>query len=125
MITPARNPQRSSHLLQMLAYIYLRNNRPEKAMTLLQAIDIIDSGERQHLALLALAQQRSGQFEQALQTLARISKDVADESLDASVALIRTQALQALGRTQDAVLSMQTYVQHRARQHAANNRSVP
>jgi len=100
-------------LLDLLSYIYLENDRPEKAAVLLAALDELGlAGTRQHISL-ALAQLRSGKPETALGTLDRVALQ---GGLTSAFHLVRAQTLVALGREAEAEAAMRAYMALRARQ---------
>lgn len=94
-------------LLDLLAYIYLENNRPEKAVVVLNAISVLGQADARALTLLALALLRSGKPEKALSTLERVAMS---GGVNAIFHLVRAQALLALGRTEESMAAMQAYV---------------
>lgn len=94
-------------LLDLLAYVYLENNRPEKAVILLNALSALGQSDVRSLALLALALLRSGKPDAALATLERVAMA---GGVDAVFHLVRAQALFALDRTEEAGAAMQAYV---------------
>lgn len=100
----------TARLLQLLAYVYLENHRSDKAIVLLQAIEALGQADAHTLAMLALAQRRSDQHEAAIQTLGRLATYKTAASLKPVICLIRAQALQALGRTDEAYAAMQDYI---------------
>lgn len=89
--------------MQLLAYAYLQNARPEKAATLLAAVDAVAPGQPGVLRGLVLAQLRSGQAKQALETLERI--ELAGGA-DAAFELARARALTACGHVAEAARAM-------------------
>ncbi len=94
-------------LLSLLAYVYLENNRPEKSAVLLNALRTLDLADNRQLATLALAQLRAGKSEAALATLDLLAMQ---GGIDASFHLIRSQALLALERRDEAAAAMRAYV---------------
>lgn len=94
-------------LLGLLAYVLLENDRPEKAAVLLQAMEALKIAGHRELATLALAQLRSGKPDIALDTLDRLALA---GGIDAPFHLIRSQALQALGRSEEAAAAMRAYL---------------
>lgn len=94
-------------LLSLLAYVYLENNRPEKSAVLLNALRTLGLADNRQLATLALAQLRAGKSEAALATLDLL---VMQGGVDASFHLIRSQALLALERRDEAAAAMRAYV---------------
>lgn len=94
-------------LLSLLAYVYLENNRPEKSAVLLNALRTLGLADNRQLATLALAQLRAGKSEAALSTLDLLAMQ---GGVDASFHLIRSQALLALERRDEAAAAMRAYV---------------
>ncbi|CUJ57147.1 hypothetical protein MyNCGM683_02790 [Achromobacter xylosoxidans] len=94
-------------LLSLLAYVYLENNRPEKSAVLLNALRTLGLADNRQLATLALAQLRAGKSEAALATLDLLAMQ---GGVDASFHLIRSQALLALERRDEAAAAMRAYV---------------
>ncbi|KAB0599866.1 type III secretion apparatus assembly chaperone SctY [Castellaniella defragrans] len=102
-------------LLDLLSYIYLENDRPEKAAVLLAALDELGLADARQRVSLALAQLRSGKPETALATLDRVALQ---GGLSGAFHLVRAQTLVALGRAAEAEAAMRAYVNLRARQAA-------
>lgn len=94
-------------LMDLLGYVYLQNNRPDKAAVLLAARDVLAPDHPRSLLTLALAQVRSAKPGRALDTLDRLALQGA---MDAAFHLVRAQALQALGRADEAASAMRAYV---------------
>lgn len=101
----------SIELLGLLAYIYLENNRPEKAAVLLSALETLGVADSRRRLSLALAQLRSGKPESAAATLERAALR---GEVDAPFHLVRAQALLALDRRAEAAAAMRAYVALRA-----------
>jgi len=101
----------SVELLGLLAYVYLENNRPEKAAVLLTALETLGLADARRRLSLALAQLRSGKPESAAATLERAALR---GEVDASFHLVRAQALLALQRHAEAAAAMRAYVALRA-----------
>ena len=99
-------PDDKQTFLSLLAYVYLQNARPEKAATLLAALDVLAPTQARVLTALALAQLRSGKAEAALQTLDRLALA---GGVGAPFHLLRAQALGSLGRAPEAAAAMQAY----------------
>ena len=97
-------------LLGLLAYVLLENDRPEKAAVLLQALEALNLASHRELATLAWAQVRSGKPDAALNTLDRLALA---GGIDASFHLIRSQALHALDRLDEAAVAMRAYLELR------------
>lgn len=94
-------------LLDLLAYIYLENDRPEKAAVLLAALEALGQADARSLLRLALAQLRSNKPALALDTLDRVAMK---GQVDAVFHLIRAQTLQSLNRREEAHAAMRSYV---------------
>ncbi len=99
------------NLVQLLAWAYLRNARPHKAVALLAALDAVAPGRRGVLHALALGLVRSEQPQQALDTLERAT---AFAPADAAWHLLRAQALVASGRRIEARAAMTACLEARA-----------
>ncbi|MGE8658740.1 MAG: hypothetical protein ACN6O8_18515 [Achromobacter sp.] len=100
-------PPDARELLSLLAYVYLENNRPEKTAVLLQALRTLGLADGRQLATLALAQLRAGKADAALSTLDGLAMQ---GGVDAPFHLIRSQALLALERRDEAAAAMRAYV---------------
>jgi len=94
-------------LLSLLAYVYLENNRPEKTAVVLNALRTLGLADPRQLATLALAQLRAGKPDAALSTLDQLAMQ---GGVDAPFPLIRSQALLALERRDEAAAAMRAYV---------------
>lgn len=115
-------PAHSGRLMHLLAYVYLEHHREDKAIVLMQAVEALGQADSRALALLALAQRKANQPEQALLTLDRIVPDTVDAALAPVLHLIRAQALQALDRSDEAYQSMQAYIGGRSRTSATHHK---
>jgi len=93
-----------------MAYFYLQNNRPEKAETLLAALDILVPDQPWTLSTLALAQIRADHADLSLETLDRLA--IMGE-IDARFHLMRVQALTSLNRHDEADAALQRYLETR------------
>lgn len=98
-------------LLDLLAYIYLENDRPEKAAVLLAALDELGLADARQRISLALAQLRAGKPESALGTLDKVALQ---GGMGTAFHLVRAQALAALGRLPEAEAAMRAYINMRA-----------
>ncbi|GAA0780517.1 hypothetical protein GCM10009108_20600 [Castellaniella ginsengisoli] len=107
--------ERGPVLLDLLSYIYLENDRPEKAAVLLAALDELGLANARQRISLALAQLRSGKPETALGTLDRVALQ---GGLTSAFHLVRAQTLVALGRETEAEAAMRAYMDLRAQQAA-------
>jgi hypothetical protein len=105
-----------THLVQLLAYAYLRSARPQKAEVLLSALDAVAPGRQKVLRTLALAQLRSGSPAFALQTLERVAHA---GGADAAFHLLRARALVACGRRIEAAAAMSRCLAQRRTASAA------
>jgi predicted Zn-dependent protease len=110
--TPAGplGPQQAQ-LLDLLSYIYLENDRPEKAAVLLAALEALGLADARQRVALGLAQLRAGKPETALATLERAAMQ---GGLSAAFHLVRAQALVALDRRAEAEAAMRAYVAMRS-----------
>lgn len=97
--------------MDLLGYIYLQHGLPDKAAVLLAARDVVQPGHRRTLLTLAVAQLRSEKPNKALETLERLAMH---GGIDANFHLVRAQALQVLGRTQEASAAMRAHVSLRS-----------
>ena len=98
--------EQEKNVVQLLAYAYLQNARPEKAAVLLAALDAVAPGQRKVLRTLALAQVRCGQPQLALDTLDRVA--IAG-GIDAAFHLLRARALAACERRIEAGAAMAAF----------------
>lgn len=96
-----------SQLLELLAFLFLENNRPDKAAILFEAMDALGQAEPRHLAGLALARLRAGDPAAALKLLDRMARQ---GSVDTAFHLIRAQALLALDRHEEAAVAMRAHI---------------
>ncbi|MCY0387268.1 tetratricopeptide repeat protein [Robbsia sp. Bb-Pol-6] len=113
---PALTPQ-SLALLELLAFVYLQNRRPDNAATLLEALLATGAANERACGALALAQLRIGRPGAALTTLERATLRT---RLEPAFQLLRAQALGALHRPDEAAAAMAAFVDaRRARATAA------
>lgn len=103
-------------LLDLLAYIYLENDRPEKAATLLAALETLGQANARQRIALAWAQLRCGKPAAALDTLDQVALQ---GDMGIAFHLVRAQTLVALDRTVEANAAMQAYIKLRANGHGA------
>ncbi len=96
--------------LSLLAFVLLQNGRPEKAAALMDALDAVLPAHPPTLKTLAVAQLRSGQATNALQTLDRLELLGESEPL---LDLLRAQALAASGQRSEAEVAMAHFLQQR------------
>ena len=94
-------------LMDLLAYIYLQNGLPDKAAVLAAARDVLQPEQPRVLMTLAVAQLRAAKPQRTLDTLDRLAILGA---MDATFHLVRGQALQALGRHEEAASAMRAFV---------------
>jgi len=99
--------QDEQDLVGLMAYFYLQNGRPEKAETLLTALDIMVPDQPWTLSTLALAQIRADHADLGLETLDRMAMQ---GSIDAHFHLMRVQALTALNRNEEADQALNSYL---------------
>ena len=97
----------STELMDLLAYLFLQHQRPDKAAVLLAARNILAPDDPRALLALALAQVRSAKPQRALNTLEQLALLGA---MDAPFHLVRAQALQALDRRDEAAGAMRAFV---------------
>lgn len=97
--------------MDLLSYIYLQHGLPDKAAVLLTARNVLQPGNAQTLLTLAVAQVRSEKPNKALETLEQLAMQGA---MDASFHLVRAQALQLLGRMDEAHAAMRTHISMRS-----------
>jgi predicted Zn-dependent protease len=95
--------EQEKNLVMLLAWAYLQNARPQKAATLLAALDVMAPGQRQVLRTLALALVRSDEPQRALDTLERMA---VTGPADAAYHLLRARALSACERRIEAGAAM-------------------
>ena len=97
--------------LQILADIYLDQGQTERAVTLLNALTVLDPGKESIFRALSYAFLLAGRYEEALSTtdvLLRLEATMPD---NAPVLLIRGKALWALGRVAEAQDNLQRYLE--------------
>ncbi|MFC4160063.1 type III secretion apparatus assembly chaperone SctY [Chitinimonas lacunae] len=94
-------------LLEVLAYFYLQQARPERAATLYGALAALYPSDKRLQLALACAQTRAGQSEAALDSLDRLLED---GQIDAGIHLLRAQALTRLGRDSEAARAMDSFI---------------
>lgn len=107
---------RQLEVMDLLGYIYLQHGLPDKAAVLLAARDVLAPDNARALLTLALAQVRSDKPQRALATLERLALA---GGVDAAFHLVRAQALQALGQTEEAASAMRAHVAMRSKTVAA------
>ncbi|WP_394065617.1 hypothetical protein [Alcaligenes sp. WGS1538] len=102
--------QNGGALLDLLAHVYLENNRPEKAAVLLAALETLGLADGRRLTALAWAQLRSGKPSAALDTLDQVALQ---GEMGIAFHLVRAQTLVALDRIAEANAAMQAYIKLR------------
>lgn len=106
-------PTPEATALYLLAFVQLRHARPDKAATLLKALDLMEPGQPRTLLALALAQVRSGGAAAGLHTLERL-RHLGHAS--AAYHLLRSQALGALRRHPEASMALRAFLESRTPQ---------
>lgn len=94
-------------LLSLLAFFYLRHERPEKARVLYALLDVLAPGDVATMKGLTLALIQAGKADRALAVIERLE---ARDDGGASVHLLRGQALRATGRTDEAGAAIARYL---------------
>lgn len=107
MNAPAMLSDESRELISLLAFIYLENNRPERATALLHALEAVKASDNRNRCALALAQLRSGKPKAALATLDALAMKAAPTAV---FHLLRSDCLQALERHEEAMAAMRAFV---------------
>jgi Flp pilus assembly protein TadD len=97
-------------LLHLLAYISLQNARPDRAVVLFDALEVLRPDRPEWLRGLAIAHLRKNTPQQALDALDRLAMS---SGVDATFHLLRAQALVQLERNDEAALAMRSYLQLR------------
>ena len=99
--------QAEFEVVQVLAYFYLRNARPEKSVILLDALRVLRPENMAVRRALALAQIRAGKGQRALELLDQLATlDQEEEHFH----LMRSEALSLLQRPDEAAAAMRTYL---------------
>ena len=107
MNAAAKLSDESRELISLLAFIYLENNRPERATALLHALEAARSSDSRSRCALALAQLRSGKPKAALATLDALAMKAPPSAV---FHLLRSDCLQALERHEEARAAMRAFV---------------
>lgn len=94
-------------LLAVLAYFYLRHDRPAKAAVLYRVLDALAPGDGATMTGLAAALVWSGRGDEAMAVLDRLD---ASGGAGASVHLLRSQALELAGRADAAAVALDRYL---------------
>ncbi len=97
--------------LQVLADIYLDQGQTERAVTLLNALTLLDPGSTGILRALSYAFLLAGRYEDALTTTDTLLQRETTMLDNAPTRLIRGKALWALGRTAEAQENFQRYLE--------------
>lgn len=101
---------REATALYILAHGLLHNAQPQKAATLLEALDALRPDDTRTLLALATAHLRNGTAHRALQALERAARAAdAPPTTD----LLKAQALAMLGRRREAKAAIETFLAHR------------
>lgn len=93
-------------LLELLAFTYLENGRPDKAAALLAALETLQLADSRTRTALALAYLRAGKPDTALAVLERTALA---GRIDATFHLVHAQTLSALQRRDEAAVAMRAY----------------
>ncbi|MFY0478491.1 type III secretion apparatus assembly chaperone SctY [Achromobacter marplatensis] len=115
--SPKLNPE-TREMMLVLAFVYLENNRPEKAAALLDAMQAMSMTDGRARCTLALSQLRSGKPKLALSTLDAMAMS---GQATAVFHLVRAECLQKLDRHDEAAAAMRAYVGLRK----ADSRAAP
>ncbi|CUJ27220.1 Flp pilus assembly protein TadD%2C contains TPR repeats [Achromobacter xylosoxidans] len=107
MNVPAMLSDESREFISLLAFIYLENNRPERATALLNALEAAKASDSRSRCALALAQLRSGKPKTALATLDALAMKAPPTAV---FHLLRSDCLQALERHEEARAAMRAFV---------------
>ena len=97
--------------LQVLADIYLDQGQTERAVTLLNALTVLDPGKASIFRALSYAFLLAGRYEDALSATDALLRLEAAMSDNAPALLIRGKALWALGRAAEAQENFQRYLE--------------
>lgn len=97
--------------LQVLADIYLDQGQTERAVTLLNALTLLDPGSTSILRALSYAFLLAGRYEDALTTADTLLQRDTTMPDNAPTLLIRGKALWALGRAAEAQENFQRYLE--------------
>jgi len=96
-------------LLLLLASLFLQNEKAEQAVVLLEALQVLSPADPEVPRQLALAYLLARQFSQSLAAADRFLAAQTDKSDTRSMALIRSRALWALGRADEARSALQLF----------------
>ena len=105
MNAPAMLSDESRELISLLAFIYLENNRPERATALLHALEAVKASDNRNRCALAL-QLRSGKPRRA----GHAGRAGHEGAPTAVFHLLRSDCLQALERHEEAMAAMRAFV---------------
>lgn len=98
-------------VLSLLAYIYLQNEKYDKALNLLQALKKVSPNDQFINRSLAYAQLQKGNFQEALLSAEQSMRDPSlPENLKIASALIKSKALMGLGREEAARHAIQQLI---------------
>jgi tetratricopeptide (TPR) repeat protein len=96
--------------LQVLADVFLEQNQPRKALALLEALEALDPGHPPVLRALSYAYLVNDRPDGALKTTDALLSLDAPMPENAPLLLIRSRALWALGRTEEATEILGRYL---------------
>lgn len=91
--------EKTIEFLRLLGYLYLRHGQHDKAMRVLEALRVTRPRDRWVLRTFAYALLQAGRHARCLEQLESLP---ADQSPDLGVELMRSRALWALGRGDEA-----------------------
>lgn len=93
---------RQHELLLLLASLFLQNEKPEQAVVLLEALQVLAPGDPEVARQLAFAYLHTQQFAQSLAAADRYLAGRNTEADSGPLMLIRSRALWGLGRADEA-----------------------
>ena len=96
--------------MSLLAHLLMQNGLAAKSVALLEGLDVVQPGHPPTLRALAVAQLRSSQPAEALQTLDRLA--LLGDTLPV-LGLLRAQGLLAAGRKEEAQIEMAQFLARR------------
>lgn len=99
--------------LSVLGYFFIQHGRPDKALTLFKALDVLFPDDAHVLKSLSYAYMAVGEPERALDAAARYLRIDAGAGDDAAIHLIRSRALWRLGQTDEARRVFQRFIEAR------------
>jgi hypothetical protein len=98
---------KATDVMKMLAYLFMQQGMPERAIPLYAALNAHEPGRLNHLRAMAVAYSRTGRHEQTLEALDQLAMA---GGVDMRFHLLRAQTLGQLGRADEASASMRAYV---------------